>query len=385
MPTREARAGGTVRTVEPDRDAALHAVSAAVLAVTRHLSVHEVFQVIVRAAAQLLGARYAALGIPDDEGSFAEFVVEGVSSEQWAAIGPLPRQHGLLALMLREDKVQRLADVRKAPAFEGWPSAHPTLKDFLGVPIRDGDETLGILFLANKRTEDAGGFTRRDEDLLTLFAAHAAIALTNARLYERNRELTVIEERARLARDLHDAVAQKLFSLRLTAAAAVSARDPEPELRRVQELAKEALAELREVIFELRPAELEGDGLTESLRKHVRVLDRAWGGGRGRRPKVRFEGEEDVELDAGTEAAVFRIAQEAIYNALRHGSPDQVTVRLGPGLLEIRDDGEGFAVGAETGDGLGLESMRERAAAVGGVLTIDSSEHGTIVRLEVPS
>jgi signal transduction histidine kinase len=369
--------------VEADRDAALHAVSAAVLAVTRHLSVHEVFQVIVRAAAQLLDARYAALGVPDDAGSFAEFVVEGVSDEEWEAIGPLPRQHGLLAVMLREDKVQRLADVRKAPAFEGWPSAHPVLRDFLGVPIRDGEETLGIIFLANKR--QAGGFTADDEERLILFAAHAAIALTNARLYERNRELTVIEERARLARELHDAVAQKLFSLRLTAAAALAAADPAPELERVQTLAKEALAELREVIFELRPAELAGDGLAESLRKHVRVLDRVWGAGRGRRTAVRFEGDEEVPLPPETEAVVFRIAQEALYNALRHGRPREVTVSLTPGALEIRDDGVGFDTANDSRDGLGLASMRDRAASVGGVLTIDSSRTGTVVRLEVPS
>lgn len=368
--------------MEADRDAALHAVSAAVLAVTRHLSVHEVFQVIVRAAAQLLDARYAALGIPDDEGSFAEFVVEGVDDAQWAAIGPLPRQHGLLAVMLRENKVQRLPDVRRAPAFEGWPSAHPMLKDFLGVPIRDGDETLGIIFLANKRAP--GGFTGGDEELLTLFAAHAAIALTNARLYERNRELTVIEERARLARELHDAVAQKLFSLRLTAAAALSARDPRQELERVQVLAKEALAELREVIFELRPAELEGDGLAESLRKHVQVLDRVWSAGRGRRTAVRFDGEELV-LPPETEAVVFRIAQEALYNALRHGSPREVTVLLRPGLLEVRDDGGGFDTATESRDGLGLASMRDRASSVGGALTIDSSATGTVIRLEVPA
>ncbi len=368
--------------MDTDRDAALHAVSAAVLAVTRHLSVHEVFQVIVRAAAQLLDARYAALGVPDHHGSFAEFVVEGVSDEEWAAIGPLPRQHGLLAVMLREDKVQRLDDVRRAPAFEGWPSAHPTLRDFLGVPIRDGDETLGIIFLANKKRP--GGFTADDEERLILFAAHAAIALTNARLYERNRELTVIEERTRLARELHDAVAQKLFSLRLTAAAALAAKDPAPELEQVQTLAKEALAELREVIFELRPAELEGDGLAESLRKHVRVLDRVWGAGRGRRTSVRFEGEETA-LPPETEAVVFRIAQEALYNALRHGRPCEVTVRLAANVLEIRDDGTGFDTAADTRDGLGLASMRERAASVGGVLDIESTEAGTVVRLEVPA
>ncbi|MFL6052374.1 MAG: GAF domain-containing sensor histidine kinase [Actinoallomurus sp.] len=372
--------------METDRDAALHAVSTAVLAVTRHLSVHEVLQVIVRAAAQLIDARYAALGVPDDEGSFAEFVVEGVSDEDWKRIGPLPRQHGLLALMLRDDRVQRLPDVRKDPAFEGWPAAHPVLKDFLGVPIKDGTETLGIIFLANRRTP--GGFTATDEELLTLFAAHAAIALTNARLYERNRELTVIEERSRLARELHDAVAQKLFSLRLTAAAALSAVDPRAELERVQTLAKEALAELREVIFELRPAELEADGLAESLRKHVRVLNRAWGSGRGRRPRVRvrvrFEGE-DVILPSEVEAAVYRVAQEALYNALRHGDPSEVTVRLAAGALEVCDDGIGFDVEDGSRDGLGLASMRERAASVGGRLTLESSPAGTVVRLEVPA
>lgn len=356
-----------------DRDATLHAVSAAVLAVTRHLSTHEVLQVIVRAAAQLLDARYAAIGVPDDQGSFAEFVVEGVTDEQWAAIGPLPRQHGILAVMLREDRPQRLADIRREPAFEGWPAGHPVLKDFLGVPIRDAQETLGIIFLANKRTP--GGFGVQDEELLTLFAAHAAIALTNARLYERNRELTVVEERARLARDLHDAVAQKLFSLRLTAAAAQAAADPRPELERVQTLAKEALAELRTVIFELRPAELTGDGLAGSLRKHVRVLDRAW-----HHVRVRFVGEE-VALAPETEDAVYRIAQEALYNALRHGDPREVTAFLAPGVLEIRDDGTGFGAGAP--EGLGLASMRERAASVGGLLTVESSGAGTVVRLEL--
>jgi signal transduction histidine kinase len=362
------------RSVEVDRDATLHAVSAAVLAVTRHLSAHEVLQVIVRAAAQLLDARYAALGVPDDQGSFAEFVVEGVTDEEWAAIGPLPRQHGILAVMLREDKPQRLADIRRERAFEGWPAGHPVLRDFLGVPIRDGERTLGIIFLANRRTP--GGFGEGDEELLTLFAAHAAIALTNARLYERNRELTVVEERARLARDLHDAVAQKLFSLRLTAAAAQAAADPRAELERVQTLAKEALAELRAVIFELRPAELSGDGLAESLRKHVRVLDRAWP-----RVCVRFTGEE-VALAPETEDAVYRIAQEALYNALRHGAPGEVTVCLAPGVLEIRDDGTGF--GDDASEGLGLASMRERAASVGGVLTVESSGAGTVVRLELP-
>ncbi|WP_433330560.1 GAF domain-containing sensor histidine kinase [Spirillospora sp. CA-294931] len=367
----------------------LHAVSSAVLAVTRHLSVHEVLQVIVRAAAQLLDARYAALGVPDDEGSFAEFVVEGVSDEEWDAIGPLPRQHGMLAAMLRDNEPKRLTDIRREPEFEGWPQAHPILKDFLGVPIRDGDEVLGIIFLANKNDRSRGGFSDDDQDLLSLFAAHAAIAVTNARLYERNRELTVVAERNRLARELHDAVAQKLFSLRLTAraAAALAERDPVrtlEELGHVETMAAEALAELRAVIFELRPADL-ADGLVASLRKHVEVLDRAY------ETSVRFEldGSDGAALPLAEdeEAVLFRIAQEALYNALRHAAAANVRVRLSASdrcvALVVSDDGTGFD--GEPQGGLGLASMRERAVSVGGTLSIDAAPGaGTAVRLEVP-
>ncbi|XVQ10841.1 GAF domain-containing sensor histidine kinase [Spirillospora sp. CA-255316] len=428
-----------------DADAALHAVSSAVLAVTRHLSVHEVLQVIVRASAQLLDVRYAALGVPDEEGSFAEFVVEGVSDEEWEAIGPLPRQHGMLAAMLRDNAPKRLDDIRREPEFEGWPVAHPVLKDFLGVPIRDGEDVLGILFLANKHRREGSprGFTAEDEELLTLFAAHAAIAMTNARLYEHNRELTVVAERNRLARELHDAVAQKLFSLRLTAraAAALAERDPGRtvrELEQVERLAAEALAELRAVIFELRPADL-ADGLVASLRKHVEVLDRAY------ETEVRFTADCAVMLAEEQEAVLFRIAQEALHNALRHSSARTVEVRLrvrdggvrgdevhdgvargdgvrdgvahgdAPGrtaVLEVADDGTGFdpealaanavpngaAHGAANaspaggqgeaqggGGGLGLASMRDRAESVGAVLSLDAAPGaGTVVRLEVP-
>ncbi|QKW39872.1 GAF domain-containing sensor histidine kinase [Actinomadura sp. NAK00032] len=368
-----------------EQGATLHAVSSAVLAVTRHLSVHEVLQVIVRAAAQLLDARYAALGVPDDEGSFAEFVVEGVSEEEWERIGPLPRQHGMLAAMLKGDVPKRLGDIRREPEFEGWPVAHPVLKDFLGVPIRDGEDVLGIIFLANKRTP--GGFSEGDEELLTLFAAHAAIAMANARLYEHNRELTVVAERNRLARELHDAVAQKLFSLRLTArtASALAERDPArtvQELAQVERLAAEALAELRAVIFELRPADL-ADGLVASLRKHVEVLDRA------HETDVRFSADEAVVLPEEHEAVAFRITQEALYNALRHARARTVEVRLatadGQAVLEVADDGSGFdASDTEPQGGLGLASMRARAHSIGGELTIDAVPgRGTTVRLEV--
>ncbi|WP_240777288.1 GAF domain-containing sensor histidine kinase [Nonomuraea basaltis] len=366
-----------------DRDEILQAVSSAVLAVTRHLSAREVLQVIVRSAQRLLDARYAALGVPDEDGSFAEFVAEGITDKQWDAIGPLPRQHGMLGAMLREESPVRLPDLRKDPRFEWWPKAHPVMKDFLGVPIRDGEQVLGIIFLANKRT--LGGFTQDDQDLLTLFAAHAAIALTNARLYERGRELAMLEERNRVARELHDAVTQKLFSLRLTAQAAGAMLERAPdkaavELERVQRLAGEALSELRAVIVELRPAELDRHGLAETLRKHVRMLDRL-------HPSlVAFECGELPPLDSAVEVAVLRVAQEALHNALRHSGAGRVLVRLviedGKLALTVSDDGSGFEQAESRG--LGLVSMRDRAESVGGVMTVESDPgQGTTVRVEV--
>ncbi len=361
----------------------LREVSAAVLAVTAHLSVREVLQTIVTAARRLLDSQYAALGVPGENGSFTEFLADGLTDAQWRAIGPLPRQHGLLGLMLRDPNPVRLADIRAHPRFGGWPSAHPEMTDFLGMPIVDGHEILGELFLANKRTP--GGFTADDEELLRLLAAHAAIALVNARLYERSRELSIVEERNRIARELHDAVTQKLFSLRLTAEAASTlvAADPAgaaAQLDTVRQLAAEASAELRAIVVGLRPADLAGDGLGVALRKQTELLDQVHAA------TVRFVGEPFPRLSPAREEAAYRIAQEALHNALRHGSPSTVEVSVtaldGTVRVEITDDGPGF----DTKDaGLGLTSMRDRARAAGGRLDVRSTPGGTTVRLEVPA
>ncbi|MFE0521855.1 GAF domain-containing sensor histidine kinase [Streptomyces sp. NPDC058954] len=371
----------------------LAAVSAALLAMSRHLEVRDVLKTIVASARELLDAQYAALGVPDDHGGFAQFVVDGVSADQWAAIGPLPRQHGILAAMLQEAKVERLADVRKDPRFEGWPSAHPDMSDFLGLPVRDGDEVIGALFLANKNcSKPSGGcgFTAEDEELLAILAQHAAIALTNARLYERSRELTIAEERSRLAHELHDAVSQKLFSLRLTAQAAAALVDRDPsrakgELQQVAALAAEATDELRAAVVELRPAALDEDGLVATLRTQIQVLDRAHSA------RVSFDSKGVRALPSAQEEAVLRVAQEALHNALRHSGADHVDVTLTrhgtAAVLRVTDDGCGFDPKAirRAGRHLGLVSMRDRTSGVGGRLTVESAPgKGTTIEMEVP-
>ncbi|HEV8562622.1 MAG TPA: GAF domain-containing sensor histidine kinase [Actinophytocola sp.] len=367
----------------------LREVSAAVLAVTAHLSVRDVLQTILTTARRLLDARYAALGIPDSKGSFREFLADGISDEQWVAIGPVPRQHGVLGLMLCDPNPVRLANIRDHPQFGWWPAAHPELTDFLGMPIVDGAEILGELFLANSCRP--GGFTAEDEELLRLLAAHAAIALVNARLYERGRELSIVEERNRIARELHDAVTQKLFSLRLVAEAASTLLDQDPsrareELAAVRRLAAEATDELRAIVVGQRPVDLTGDELDVALRKQVDLLDRV------HEPAVRFVGSCVGRLSDEAQQAVFRIAQEALHNALRHAGASRIDVDLvsrnGNVVLSVTDDGRGFDSGtaAEENRRLGLASMRERARSVGARLSVTSTPGaGTTVRLAVPA
>jgi signal transduction histidine kinase len=371
----------------------LYQVSQAVLSVTRQMSVRDVLTVIVRSARSLVGARYAALGVPDEGNSFAEFVVDGISPAEQRAIGPLPRRHGMLAVLLNEGKPERLADIRADPRFEGWPGAHPSMSHFLGVPVRDGDRVLGIIFAANKMSAAAAGrgFSERDEEILSLFAAHAAIALTNARLYERSRELSVMQERSRLARELHDAVTQKLFSIRAHARAAAVLADREPadlapvraEIEAISGLGAEAHAELRAVIDGLAPPDLGQAGLAESLRRYAVLAGRAHG------VPVTFSAAAALPaLGPQAEAAIYRVAQEALHNALRHSGAGKVRMGLFRAgrqvVLEVADNGHGFAPDLVPG-GVGLASMRERAAAAGGRLGIRSDDAGTRVQMIVPA
>src|SRR4051794_39538273 len=314
---------------------AFRALSDVVLAIASEHEVEPVLQLLVHSARELAGARYAALGIPDGEGAFASFITSGMSDELIEAMGPLPRTHGMLGAMLDSAEPHLTDDITADPRFRGWwPSAHPQMRSFLGVPIVARAEVIGAVYLTEK--EDGSMFSAADQKLIELLAAHAAIAIENARLHERSRELSIVEERNRLARELHDAVTQRLFAVALAAesASTLLARDREgaaAELRRVSELARGAMEELRAVVFELRPGSMEAEGLATVLRKHVDVLCRVY----ERRIDLRVC---DVpRLAPGPAAQVLRIAQESLGNALRHSGADRIDVRLedGAGALVL--------------------------------------------------
>jgi signal transduction histidine kinase len=363
-------------------------MSDVVLSIAAELSVEPVLQRIVAAARDLVGARYAALGVPDADGDgFARFLTVGMSQELIERIGPLPRRHGLLGAMLGDRVSYRTDDITADPRFEWWPAAHPRMRSFLGVPIVSRGDVIGALYLTDKE----GGFDDADQRLIELLAAHAAIAIENARLYELSRELSVTEERNRLARELHDSMSQQLFSLVLTAETALNLvrTDPERaegELRTVKELARATMAELRSLIFELRPATLAAEGLVATVRHHAEVLGRVHG------VPVEVSVAGARRLDPARELALHRVVQEALHNALQHAAASRVAVDLDlagdPLTVTVADDGIGFDPDAPglRSRRLGLTSMRERARALGGSLVLDTAPgRGTTVRLRVPA
>ncbi len=372
-----------------DSGGALSAVADAVLGIAGDLSINTVLERLVSAARELVDARYAALGVPDDGGGFARFLTSGMTDAEVEALGPLPRTHGLLGAMLADPAPYRTADVTTDPRFRGWwPAGHPVMRSFLGVPIVFKGDVIGAFYLTDKTTGDT--FTEDDEHTVGVLAAHAAVLMEHARMYEQSRELSVLDERNRLARELHDAMTQTLFSLRLaveTAAALVTA-DPAgaaAELDAARGLVDATFAELRALVFELRPPALDADGLVTTVRKHLEVAGRA----HGLRVEVTAVGDE--RLPPQTERELFRIVQEAVTNVLRHARASTLHVALAfePGrvTVSVRDDGRGFDPAARSirSRRLGLTSMRERARALGGSLSVESAPgEGTTVRVEVP-
>ena len=197
---------------------------------------------------------------------------------------------------------------------------------------------IGAFYLTEK--EGADDFSATDQEVIELLAAHAAIAITNARLYERSRELSILAERNRLALELHDAVSQKLFSLVLTAEAAGTLLDRDADavaaraqVAEVQESARAALDELRSLIFELRPPDLARDGLCGALRKHVEVV-------RPCCPRRSSSTSRPTWTRSPHATGRFCASpRRRSHNALRHAEAEHVWVRLGAGGRPARARG----------------------------------------------
>ena len=260
-----------------------------------------------------------------------------------------------------------------------------TVRTWMGIPLIVGGHTIGALSIEHNQPH---AYTSSQAAMALAIANQAAIAIENARLYRQARRLAVMEERQRLARELHDSVSQALYSIALgthTALALLERENPAraaKPLGHVLSLADAALAEMRALIFELRPDALEKEGLVAALSRQAEaILAR-----HHLAVETAFCEEPSASLDV--KEALYRIAVESMNNAVKHARATRISLHLqaqdGIITLEVHDDGVGFDPQGEYPGHLGLRSMRERAAQIGAALEIESVPgHGTQVRVRV--
>ena len=373
------------------RDA--HAIQAALDAAVRGIAslttVDEALQVIVDRVRPLVGAQYAALGIIDLDGHIERFITSGMDDATRRAIGPLPEGHGLLGLIIRENRSFRIPDLNSDPHRYGFPAHHPPMTSFLGVPITVKAISVGRLYLTNKIGADE--FSQDDQALVETFALHAGIAMENARLHEQLQRLAVIDERERISKDLHDGIIQNLYAVGLSLEDVpelmeADQADAEARVERAIDSIHLAIQDIRNFIFGLRPELLEGATLASGLASLV--------------DEYRHNTMIDLELhlpdrppepSAEVTGNLLAMVSESLSNLARHSRASRATVELlcerGSDAFQLRigDNGIGFdpARVGKLGH-QGLANTRERASRIGAAVKIESAAgHGTQVTIIV--
>jgi signal transduction histidine kinase len=346
----------------------------AVLTVGSDLDLSAMLRRIVQSAVDLVDARYGALGVLDPTGTrLAEFITVGIDDDGRAAIGDLPEGHGILGLLIVDAKPLRLPDLREHPDSYGFPPNHPPMRSFLGVPIRLREQVFGNLYLTDKQSAEV--FSDVDEELVVGLAAAAGVAIDNARLHAKVNELALLEDRERIARDLHDTIIQRLFATGLVLQGSVRLLDARPHdaAQRIEAAIEDldlTVKHIRSAIFDLEATRPRPDG----LRSQVLDLVREAGGALRFEPRVLFDGPVDTGVDERVGAALLATLREALSNVARHAGAVRVDVDLEVAagtelVLHVRDDGIG-PPGDDARRGHGLKNMAARAEALGGSMTL---------------
>jgi len=293
---------------------------------------------------------------------------------------------GVTGRVAATGQAQYLPDVRENPGYVEMKGSG-TLSE-LTVPITVKGKVIGVL---DTQSASRDAFDESDLMVLQSLADQTAVAIENARLYKQAQQLAVIDERNRLARELHDSVTQALYGITLHAEAAYRQLEAgnielsNEQLVELRNTAQEALREMRLLIFELRPSVVEMQGLVPALRARLEAVEERTG------MRVEMNLAESLDLSDQVQDSLYRIAQEALNNSLKHAKANQVILNLidaeSKVTMEIIDDGVGFNPDEEIeGGGLGLDGIIERAELIKGKLIIDSrSGQGTTIRIEVPN
>jgi GAF domain-containing protein/HAMP domain-containing protein len=354
--------------------------------ITSILDADELLEEIARLLKEAFGYYLITIGVIEGD----EVVFKAGAKTHWPEpqFRPAPVKlggRGITAWVASTGEPLLVPDVSQEPRYIHWPDAAETRSE-LAVPLKTKTLVIGVL---NVESDRLNAFDESDLEVLQSLANQAAIAIENARLYEQAQQVAIVEERSRLARELHDSVTQSLYSSTLLAEAAQRlARTGDLQhvndyLARLGEITQQALKEMRLLVYELRPLPLREEGLVGALNQRLDAVERRAG------VEARLVVEGELDLPATVEEELYRIAQEALNNALKHAAPTSVTVTIraggGRSELEVVDDGEGFdpsAVGDE--GGMGLVSMRERAEKLGGTLQLISAPaKGTRVKVSL--
>ncbi|MBN1484172.1 MAG: GAF domain-containing protein [Chloroflexia bacterium] len=349
----------------------------------RHLQLDLVLQALVDTAVELLHADKGAVMIWDECRERLQVrVAHGFKAETLAQMSFAPGQ-GVAGRVALSGEPAIVEDTHLDPQATRSITDAEDICSFMQVPIKVGGEVFGVFSADYVRSH---AFKETELQLLLSLAERTARAIENAQLYEQARELVVVEERQRLARELHDSVTQSLYGITLYAEA--SARMlaagqgvmASEHLRELRDTAQEALREMRLLIYELRPPALEQEGLAAALRARLDAVEERAG------LQTSLTVSLNERLPLALEEGLYRVAQEALNNALKHAQACRVEVSLsrqgGRVSLTVSDDGVGFDPTQE--HGLGLPGMSERAARLGGRLILESAPGaGTTVKMEV--
>ncbi|MBV8543908.1 MAG: GAF domain-containing sensor histidine kinase [Acidobacteria bacterium] len=372
------------------QNAELLALHGAGVDVTAELSLDAVLNKVVDRARTLVGARYGALSVVNDDGSIQAFLTSGVTPEQRAKIGPPPVGHGLLGVVLHKGERLRLPDIGTDPRSHGFPPNHPVMHSLLAVPVTCKGPFVGNLYLSEKL--HGGAFTTDDEETLERFAVQAAIAIDNAHLHRQVADLAVAQERLRIAHEMHDGIAQVLgyVNTKVQAATEYIRRGNTDEgldqLRQLAEAAREAYSDVRESIVDLRAL----PGPARSFRDVLEEYIDRWQEQTGITSQLSVD--PDITLAPGNELQLVRIIQESLTNVRKHSRATSVSVgirkRDGKLRVAVTDNGIGFSEGTLSRGvfpRFGLSTMRERAESMGAAFTVESAPAGgTSVFVDIP-
>ena len=358
----------------------------AVMAIGSEATLADALRRITETAAELVDARYAALGVLDESRSrLSEFVTVGLDEAQTEQIGARPEGHGILGILILDPRPLRLPDLNAHPESFGFPPGHPPMTSFLGVPIRLRGIVFGNLYLTDKANGEV--FTDVDQELAVGLAAAAGLAIENARLHEHIRSVGLLDERERIARDLHDDVIQRLFATGLSLqAAAQMVKEPlavERIMRAVDEL-DASIRQVRSTIFDLHRRW----ATTQSLRSEIVAICEESAKALGYKPSCDIIGPIDSAVIEPTRSHLLLCLREALSNVARHACASAVQVSVavqnGRATLRVVDNGVGFVPAPDRASS-GLDNMLVRAESLGGHLSVAAGDvNGTIVVWDVP-